>query len=145
MAVLEEGMNNTTALISSDSSYFTLLSSLLSGLIGVVIGGFITFYLDYAKTKAMMKWETKYATYNAILELDKGRPLISAEKEQQYRLAKRLVSLSDDEEIKNVVYILIQNKFESLNSKQKFMDKKFIPTMKKDLEDTMSFFRWPWK
>lgn len=117
MAVLEEGMNNTTALISSDSSYFTLLSSLLSGLIGVVIGGFITFYLDYAKTKAMMKWETKYATYNAILELDKGRPLISAEKEQQYRLAKRLVSLSDDEEIKNVVYILIQNKFESLNSK----------------------------
>lgn len=53
-------MNNTMALILPSSPYFTLFSNILSGLIGIIIGGIITLYIEYAKTKAMMKWETKY-------------------------------------------------------------------------------------
>jgi len=54
---LEEGTNSNT----------TILISALIGLIGVLIGGIITFYLNYAKTKAMMRWELKYNRLLAVL------------------------------------------------------------------------------
>lgn len=85
-----------------------------------------------------MKWETKYNAYNAILEFDKGRPINTSEKNQEIRFAKRLKSLSENEEIKRIADIMIEGKFESLAEKQSFIDEKFIPAIEKDLEDTMN-------
>lgn len=134
-------MNETTASflpISPNSPYFPLFS----GLIGVILGGIITTYLEYAKTKAMMKWETKYNAYNAILELDKGRPGTALDKNQEIRFAKRLKALSRNEEIRKIADIMIENKFDNLADKQRFIDEKFIPAIEKDLEDTMNPFKW---
>jgi hypothetical protein len=131
-----EGMNNDT----------TTLISALTGLIGVIVGAIITFILNYAKTKAMMRWEMKYTIYTSILELDKGRPLNTMERDHQIRLANRLKSLSRNKEAKEIATTLAENKFDSLKDKQKFIDEKFIPAIEKDLQDTMSFLGWRfWK
>lgn len=89
-----------------------------------------------------MKWETKYNAYNAILELDKGRPGTALDKNQEIRFAKRLKALSRNEEIRKIADIMIENKFDNLADKQRFIDEKFIPAIEKDLEDTMNPFKW---
>lgn len=119
------------------------MDNIISGLIGVIIGGIITTYLGYLKTKAMMKWETKSNTYNAILELEKGAPLDSTERKKQIRLAELLKALSINEEIKKIADTLIEGKFENLEARERFIDNSLIPAMDKDLEDTMSFSKWP--
>jgi len=117
-----------------------------AGLIGAIIGAILSFYLNYAKTKAMMKWETKYNAYNAILEFDKGRPINSAERKQEIRFAMRLKSLSENEEIKAIAHKMIIGEFNDLADKQQFIDEQFIPAIEKDLKDTMNFIRWiSWK
>jgi hypothetical protein len=96
VAVLEKSMNNTAISIlpvSPDSPYFPLVS----GLIGVIIGGIITTYLGYLKTKAMIRWETKFNTYNAILGLKKGEPSTSIESKKRIRLAELLKALSKNQ------------------------------------------------
>lgn len=133
---LEECMNSNT----------TILISALIGLIGVLIGGIITFYLNYAKTKAMMRWELKYNIYVSLLEFDTGRPLNTNERDNLIRLANRLKSLSKNKDIKEIATALAENKFVSLKDKQTFMDEKFIPAVEKDLQDTMKLLKWRfWK
>ncbi|MDD4161664.1 MAG: hypothetical protein PHW87_04210 [Methanothrix sp.] len=123
-----------------------ILTTALAGAVGAIIGALFTFYLNYAKTKAMMKWETKYNAYNAILKFDKGLPIDSREKNQEIRFAKRLKALSKTREVKEIADTMIEGKFESLADKQIFIDEKFIPAIEKDLEDTMNFFKWQfWK
>jgi hypothetical protein len=134
-------MNDTTTLIlpiSPNSPYFPLVS----GLIGVILGGLITTYIGYLKTKAMMRWETKFNTYNAILGLEKGEPSTTMEGKRRIRLAELLKSLSKNEEIKKIADTLIEDKFENLDARERFIDNSLIPAMDKDLEDTMSFFKW---
>ena len=148
MAVLEERMNNTTAMIlsiSPSSPYFILVSSLISGLIGVIIGSLITAYLGHIKTKAMMKWETKFNTYNAILELENGQPSDTRILKKRIRLAKLLKALSSNEEIKKIADTLIEEKFENLDARERFIDNSLIPAMDKDLEDTIRFFKWQFR
>jgi len=72
------------------------------------------------ETKAKMKWETKYNAYNAILALDKGRPLTTLEKDQEIRLAKRLKALSKKKEAKDIANAIIERKFKDLADKQNF-------------------------
>jgi hypothetical protein len=121
-------------------------STLFSGLIGVIVGGLITAYLGYAKTRAMLKWETKYNAYNAILEYDKGFPINSLDVKKQIRFAKRLKALSENKEIEEIADKMIDGKFEDLADKERFIDEKFIPAIEKDLNDTMKPFKWSfWK
>jgi hypothetical protein len=137
-------MNSTTTLvwsISPNSPYF----SLISGIIGVMIGAIITTYLGYIKTKAMMKWETKFNTYNAILELEGGTPLTSIQAKKRIRLAELLKALSRNEVIRQIADTLIVDNFESLDARERFIDNSLIPAMDKDLEDTISLFRWPFR
>lgn len=122
------------------------ITSLISGLIGVIIGSLISAYLGYAKTKAMIKWETKFNIYNAILDLENGMALDGVDKKKQVRLAKLLKALSSNEDIKKLADQLIKERFDSLDARESFIDKKLIPAMDKDLEETISFFKWPfWK
>ncbi len=136
-------MNNATDAISPIFLNSQNLITLFSGLIGAMLGGLITAYLEYAKTKAMMKWETKYTAYNAILEFDKGHPLNSSDGKKQIRFAKRLKALSESKEIRQIANTMIENKFEDLADKEKFIDEIFIPAIEKDLEDTMKPFSLP--
>ena len=122
------------------------ITSLISGLIGVIIGSLISAYLGYAKTKAMIKWETKFNIYNAILDLENGMALDVVDKKKQIRLAKLLKALSSNKDIKKIADQLIEERFDSLDARESFIDNKLIPAMYKDLEDTISFFKWPfWK
>ena len=122
------------------------ITSLISGLIGVIIGSLISAYLGYAKTKAMIKWETKFNIYNAILDLENGVALDVVDKKKQIRLAKLLKALSSNKDIKKIADQLIEERFDSLDARESFIDNKLIPAMYKDLEDTISFFKWPfWK
>lgn len=117
------------------------LIAVLSGLIGAILGAFITFYLNYTKTKAMMKWEMKFNAYNAILELDKGYPTNSIDKKREIRFAKRLRALSENEEIKGIADKMINGEFEDKEDKERFIDEKLVPAIEKDLKDTMNLFR----
>ena len=119
------------------------ITSLISGLIGVIIGSLISAYLGYAKTKAMIKWETKFNIYNAILDLENGMALDVVDKKKQIRLAKLLKALSSNKDIKKIADQLIEERFDSLDARESFIDNKLIPAMYKDLEDTISFFKWP--
>ena len=122
------------------------ITSLISGLIGVIIGSLISAYLGYAKTKAMIKWETKFNIYNAILDLENGMALDVVDKKKQIRLAKLLKALSSNKDIKKIADQLIEERFDSLDARESFIDNKLIPAMYKDLEETISFFKWPfWK
>jgi len=125
-----------------DSAGSSLVISVLVGLASAIIGSLFTYHLNYAKTKAMMKWEMKFNAYNAILELDKGRPGTLLDKNQEIRFAMRLKALSQDEKIKDIADTMIKCEFENLKAKQRFIDEKFIPAIEKDLEDTMKLFRW---
>ena len=116
------------------------ITSLISGLIGVIIGSLISAYLGYAKTKAMIKWETKFNIYNAILDLENGMALDVVDKKKQIRLAKLLKALSSNKDIKKIADQLIEERFDSLDARESFIDNKLIPAMYKDLEDTISFF-----
>lgn len=122
------------------------ITSLISGLIGVIIGSLISAYLGYAKTKAMIKWETKFNIYNAILDLENGMPLDAVDKKKRIRLAELLKALSSNKDIKKIADQLIEERFDSLDARESFIDNKLIPAMDKDLENTISFFKWPfWK
>lgn len=118
------------------------LITVLASVAGAIIGALVTYYLNYAKTKAMMKWKPKYDVYNAILELDKGRPGDCNEKDQEIRLAKRLKFLSEKDEFKELADKIIENRFDNLAAKQTFIDEEFIPAIEKDLDDTMNFLKF---
>jgi hypothetical protein len=110
------------------------LITALAGLIGAIFGAFITFYLNYAKTKAMMKWEMKFNAYNAIPEFDKGYPINSKYKMQEIRFAKRLKAISENEEIKTIADKMIKGEFKDLEDKQQFMDEQLILRLRKTLK-----------
>lgn len=93
----------------------------------------------------MTKWETKFNTYNAILELENGRSSDTTVRDKRIRLAKLLKALSSNEEIKEIADTIIEGNFESLHAREKFIDESLIPAMDKDLEDTIKFFKWPFK
>ena len=92
-----------------------------------------------------MKWETKFNTYNAILELENGQPSDTRILKKRIRLAKLLKALSSNEEIKKIADTLIEEKFENLDARERFIDNSLIPAMDKDLEDTISFFKWQFR
>jgi len=109
--------------------------------LGAIIGALVAFYLNYLKTKAMMRWEMKYNIYNAILKFDTGEPIRgNVDKAQYIRFIKRLKYLSKSKEIKEIADIMVEDNFMNLDDKQKFIDEEFIPAMEKDLEDTMKLF-----
>ncbi len=117
------------------------ITSLISGLIGVIIGSLISAYLGYAKTKAMIRWERKFNIYNAILELENGMPLDVVGKKKQIRLAELLKAFSSNKDIKEIADKLIEGGFDSLDARESFIDNKLIPAMDKDLEDTIGFWK----
>lgn len=118
----------------------------ITALAGVIVGGFITFIITYAKTRSEMKWELKREAYKAILnDVDQATAVNPTNAElMKKRRAKHLMKLAyGQSDISTVANKLLVTG--SIPEKQKIIDDEFMPKLEADLEETIRDWWKVWK
>ena len=113
------------------------LITFITALVGVVVGGFITFYITYAKTRSDMRWELKREAYKAILrELNQAEAENPTQNVVRRRSAKHLMKLAyGQSEISTIADKILETELGP--EREKMIDEEFIPKLEADLERTI--------
>lgn len=121
----------------------------ITALAGVIVGGFITFIITFAKTRSEMKWELKREAYKAILDgvdqavTNQGKKI--DESKTNRRRAKHLIKLAFGQaDIMTIVNKII-NESMSLAELQRIVDDELMPKVEADLEETIRDWWKVWK
>jgi hypothetical protein len=118
----------------------------ITALAGVIVGGFITFFITQAKTRSEMKWELKREAYKAILDdIDQAKAVNPTNSQlMKTRRAKHLMKLAyGQSDISTVANKILASG--SIPEKQKIIDDEFMPKLEADLEETIKDWWKIWK
>jgi hypothetical protein len=123
----------------------------ITALAGVIVGGFITFFITHAKTRSEIKWKLKQEAYMAIINdvdqavTNQGKNI--NESKRNRRRAKHLIKLafgqSDITTIANKILDRIGGM--SVAEIQEAIDNELMPKVESDLEETIRDWWKIWK